>query len=132
MKLFPVEARGKTVVLKPNLVEYDPAGAINTHPLVIAAAIEAFRTLGAREVIVAEGPGHRRDNEYLLTASGLHAILKDTRARYVDLNHDDVRPLKLKSGFTRLQRLYFPETILKADLLVSMPKLKTHHWAGVT
>ena len=25
-----------------------------------------------------------------------------------------------------------PETILSADLLVSMPKLKTHHWAGVT
>jgi uncharacterized protein (DUF362 family) len=113
-------------------VEYDPTAAINTHPSVIAAAIEAFLGLGARQVIVAEGPGHRRDNEYLLTASGLHFVLKETKARYVDLNHDDVRPLKLQSSFTKLKQLYFPETILKADLLVSMPKLKTHHWAGVT
>ncbi len=132
IKLFGLQVHGKTVVLKPNLVEYDPAGVINTHPAVISAAIEAFRSLGAREVLVAEGPGHRRDTEYLLTASGLYATLKDHQARYVDLSYDDVRLLQLQSRFTKLQQLYFPETVLKADLLVSMPKLKTHHWAGVT
>ena len=132
IKIFNLSLRGKTVVLKPNLVEYDPSGVINTHPAVISGAIEAFRTLGAREVIVAEGPGHRRDNEYLLTASGLLAILKDHKASYVDLNYDDTRRLKLRSHFTALGHLYYPETITKADLLVSMPKLKTHHWAGVT
>ena len=131
-QLFRLSMRGKTVVLKPNLVEYDPAGAINTHPAVISAAVEAFRRLGAREVLVAEGPGHRRDNEYLLTASGLYSTLKELKARYVDLNNDDARRLKLRSHFTSLEELYFPETVLKADLLVSMPKLKTHHWAGVT
>ncbi|MBI3665549.1 MAG: DUF362 domain-containing protein, partial [Acidobacteria bacterium] len=77
IQLFRLSLRGKTVVLKPNLVEYDPAGVINTHPAVISAAVEAFRRLGAGEVLVAEGPGHRRDNEYLLTASGLYSILKD-------------------------------------------------------
>src|SRR5262249_11302837 len=35
-------------------------------------------------------------------------------------------------NFTNLKQLYLPETLFKADLLVSMPKLKTHHWAGVT
>lgn len=132
LKLFGLNLQGKRVVLKPNLVEYDPGGAINTHPAVISATIEAFKSLGARDVLVAEGPAHRRDNEYLLTASGLYAILKDHKARYVDLNQDDVRRLKLQSQFTRLNHLYLPETVLKADLLVSMPKLKTHHWAGVT
>jgi uncharacterized protein (DUF362 family) len=132
IKLFNFNLRGKRVVLKPNLVEYDPAGVINTHPAVISGAIEAFKTLGAREVIVAEGPGHRRDNEYLLTASGLLLVLKDHKAPYVDLNYDDARPLKLRSHFTNLRHLYFPKTVAEADLLVSMPKLKTHHWAGVT
>lgn len=132
LKLFRLSVRGKTVVLKPNLVEYDPAAVINTHPAVIAAAIDAFRSLGAREVVVAEGPGHRRDIEYLLTASGLHQMLRDRDAQYVDLNYEDVQPLELASRYTELRRLYFPETVLKADLLVSMPKLKTHHWAGVT
>jgi uncharacterized protein (DUF362 family) len=132
LKAFPLGVQGKTVVLKPNLVEYDPGGVINTHPALIAATIEAFRSLGAREVLVAEGPGHRRDHEYLLTASGLYSVLEDAGVRYVDLNHDDVRPLALRSHFTTLRQLYYPETILRADLLVSMPKLKTHHWAGVT
>jgi uncharacterized protein (DUF362 family) len=127
-----LELHGKRVLLKPNLVEFDPKTAINTHPAVIEAAIDAFKTLGAREVIVAEGPGHRRDNEYLLSASGLYDVIKEHRIRYVDLNTDDVRLTKLKSNFTYFQQLYLPETLYNADLLVSMPKLKTHHWAGVT
>ena len=132
LKLFHLNVNGKTVVLKPNLVEFDPHGVINTHPAVVAGALAAFRSLGAKEVIVAEGPGHRRDNEFLLTASGLYDVLKEYHAPYIDLNYDDVRPVKLNTSFTTLKQLYLPETLFRADLLVSMPKLKTHHWAGVT
>lgn len=132
IRQFRLPVVGRKIVLKPNLVEFDPAGVINTHPAVIAAAVEAFRRLGAREVVVAEGPGHRRDTEHLVAASGLFRTLTDLGARYVDLNHDDVRAVTLRSQFTTLGRLHLPETILGADLIVSMPKLKTHHWAGVT
>jgi uncharacterized protein (DUF362 family) len=132
IKLFQMDLTGKRVLLKPNLVEFDPKGVINTHAAVIEAAIDSFKSLGAREVIVAEGPGHRRDNEYLLTASGLYDVIKEHRVRYVDLNSDDVHLTKLKSSYTHLKELYLPETLYNADLLVSMPKLKTHHWAGVT
>lgn len=130
--LFKLDLKGKRIVLKPNLVEFDPKGVINTHPAVIEAAIGSFRSLGAREVVVAEGPGHRRDSEYLLTASGIYDVINEHRVRYVDLNTDDVRLTKLSSNFTNLRELYLPETLFNADLLVSMPKLKTHHWAGVT
>jgi uncharacterized protein (DUF362 family) len=132
LHLFKLDLKGKRIILKPNLVEFDPKGVINTHPAVIEAAIASFRSLGAREVVVAEGPGHRRDNEYLLTASGVYDVINEHRVRYVDLNTDDVRLIKLRSSFTNLRQLYLPETLLNADLLVSMPKLKTHHWAGVT
>jgi uncharacterized protein (DUF362 family) len=132
LQLFALDVRGKTILLKPNLVEFDPNGVINTHPALVEAAITAFRRSGAREVIVGEGPGHRRDNEYLLRASGLYAIMKEHAIRYVDLNSDDVQLRKLRSRFTRLNELYLPKTLFNADLLVSMPKLKTHHWAGVT
>jgi uncharacterized protein (DUF362 family) len=130
--LFNLDVKGKRILLKPNLVEFDPNGVINTHPAVIEAALISFRSLGAREVVVAEGPGHRRDSEYLLTASGIYDVIKEQRARYVDLNTDDVRLTKLHSSFTNLRQLYLPESLFNADLLVSMPKLKTHHWAGVT
>jgi len=132
LRMFDLDVAGRRVVLKPNLVEFDPAGVINTHPSLIFATIEAFRLEGAREVIVAEGPGHRRDNEYLLEASGLAARLRDAGAAYVDLNQDAVRRVPLETRFTDLGELYLPETVLGADLFVSMPKLKTHHWAGVT
>ncbi|MGD8277550.1 MAG: DUF362 domain-containing protein [Gemmatimonadota bacterium] len=132
LDLFGVEAQDKRVVLKPNFVEFDPHGAINTNPALIAATIEAFRLRGAQEVVVAEGPGHRRDSEYIVTASGLHDVLRDTGARYVDLNGDAIRPVAAGSAYTRLGSLYLPATVLDADLFVSMPKLKTHHWAGTT
>ncbi|MCX6901768.1 MAG: DUF362 domain-containing protein [Verrucomicrobia bacterium] len=125
-------ARGKRVVLKPNLVEYYEARGVNTHPALVAAAIGAFRSVGAREVIVAEGPGHQRDTEMLIEQSGLDDALKAERTAFVDLNLDSTHPVPLRANYTRLGRLFFPDTILGADLVVSMPKLKTHHWVGAT
>jgi uncharacterized protein (DUF362 family) len=132
LRLFQLPLAGKRVVLKPNFVEFDPNGVVNTHPTLVAATIEAFRRAGAQQVVVAEGPGHYRDTEHILTATGLHAVLREHRTRYVDLNNDDVRAVRAGSHYTRLRHLYLPETLLDADLVVSMPKLKTHHWAGVT
>ena len=31
-----------------------------------------------------------------------------------------------------MKNLWLPRTVLEADFLVSMPKIKTHHWSGVT
>ncbi|HJZ77938.1 MAG TPA: DUF362 domain-containing protein [Vicinamibacterales bacterium] len=132
LALFDLDVRGKRVFLKPNLVEYEAGTVINTHPYVVAGAVEAFLRAGAREVVVGEGPGHRRDIEYLLTATGLSDVLADLRVRFVDLNHDDVARVKLASRFTGLTEISLPVELLKSDVVVSMPKLKTHHWAGLT
>lgn len=127
-----IDVRGKSVLLKPNMVEYEPGEAINTHPAVVAGAAVALRRAGAREVRVGEGPGHRRDVEYLLTATGLFEHLRDGGISFVDLNHDDVREVPLRSWFTGMRSLALPVSVLAADLVVSMPKLKAHHWAGMT
>ncbi|MBL8137486.1 MAG: DUF362 domain-containing protein [Acidobacteria bacterium] len=127
-----VDLLGRRVLLKPNLVEYEPGTVINTHPSVVIGAAVACRRLGAREVMVAEGPGHRRDLEYLLGSTGLLEELESERVPFVDLNHDDVEAVPLRSWFTTLGELALPQSLLRADIIVSMPKLKTHHWAGVT
>jgi uncharacterized protein (DUF362 family) len=127
-----VDVRGRRVFLKPNMVEYESDTAINTHPLVVAGAALAFRAAGAADVVVGEGPGHRRDIEYLLTGTGLYEHLRENRIRFVDLNHDDVRQVALGSRFTGLETLALPVELLKADFIVSMPKLKTHHYAAMT
>ena len=120
------------VVLKPNLVDYYVDRPLNTHPAMVAAAISALRQLGAREVIVGEGPGHNRDMEMILEQTGFDGVLKDEKVRFVDLNLDAISPVNIVSKYTGLSEFFFPHTILGADLVVSMPKLKTHHWAGVT
>ena len=99
---FTVRGRG----LKPNLVEYSPTAAINTHPMVIAGAIEALYKLGAARVTVAEGPGHVRDTQMLIEECGLAEQLKAVgRSRFVDLNFDDVSRVPLRTGLTSLGEL---------------------------
>jgi uncharacterized protein (DUF362 family) len=132
LRELAIDVRGRSVLLKPNMVEYEANQAINTHPLVVVGAADALRRAGAREVLVGEGPGHRRDVEYLLTSTGLIDYLRDLRVPFVDLNHDDVREVALRSWFTGLRSMALPASVLRADLVVSLPKLKTHHWAGMT
>ena len=43
-----------------------------------------------------------------------------------------MRLVPLRSSFTGLSELAFPVAVLRADVVVSMPKLKTHHWAAMT
>jgi uncharacterized protein (DUF362 family) len=132
LELLRPAVAGKRVLLKPNMVEYEPGTPINTDPMVIAGAAQAFLRAGAREVVVGEGPGHRRDIEYLLTATGLYDRLTDLKLRFVDLNHDDVAVRPLRSHFTGLESIALPAALLQSDFIVSLPKLKTHHWAGMT
>ncbi len=123
---------GKRVVLKPNLVEYHRDKVINTNPRVVAAAIELCRREGATEVIVAEGPGHWRNVEYLVKESGLGDVLQQLNVPFVDINHDEPVKLPNLGRLTGLEYLFMSRTIVTADVLISMPKLKTHHWAGAT
>jgi uncharacterized protein (DUF362 family) len=132
LQLFPLDVKGKAVVLKPNLVDYSPGNAINTHPVLVLAAAECFRELGAKEVIVAEGPGHQRDTALVLFESGYELLLRENGIRFVDLNRDELVPVDLSADYSGLKCLWLPRTVLRADFLVSMPKVKTHHWSGVT
>jgi uncharacterized protein (DUF362 family) len=127
-----VDVRGRRVFLKPNMVEYEPGTAINTNPLVVIGAAMAFKTAGAAEVTVGEGPGHRRDTDYLVTRTGLYEHLREHRIRFIDLNQDDVQDVALQSRYMGLEKLALPVELLRSDFIVSMPKLKTHHWAGMT
>ena len=126
------DVRGKTVLLKPNLVEFDPSTAINTDPRLVAAAVLAFRRLGAASVTVGEGPGHRRDTEYVVSRSGLLDALHAVEAPFVDLNLAPLVRRPLHSRFTDLRELWLPDVVVNSDVVVSMPKMKTHHWGGVT
>jgi uncharacterized protein (DUF362 family) len=132
LREFRLNLREKTVLLKPNLVEYIAGVEVNTNPLLVGAAAEAFLRLGARRVVVGEGPGHQRDTYLVLAESGLGSRLSSQHIRFVDLNRDELCNVPVKATYTGLDHLWLPRTVVTSDFVVSMPKVKTHHWAGVT
>ncbi len=124
--------RNKYVLLKPNMVEPSrDAPHMTTHPAMVLAAAEVFLQFGAR-VVVGEAPGHLRDSELALLESGIGAALDDMQLPFADLNYEEVAPRKNRGGASGLQQIWFPKTVHAADWIVSMPKMKTHHWVGVT
>ena len=128
----PASLRGKTVLLKPNMVEPTrEAPHMTTHPAVVLATAEVFRRAGAN-VVIGEAPGHVRDTELALIESGIQSALDDADLPFADLNYEDVVWVKNRGGASKLEGIYFPRTVATADLVVSMPKLKTHHWVGLT
>jgi uncharacterized protein (DUF362 family) len=129
---FDLPIAGKNVLLKPNLVSLDAGGCINTQSVVIGAARESLLRLGAKRVMVAEGSALERDTEAILEAARLRDYVDDLRACFVDLNTDDVELVPLRTRASKLRHLYLPRAVLEADFVVSLPKLKTHQWAGVT
>ena len=129
---FNLLVQGKTVLLKPNLVGLDPLGVMNTHPAVIAATRESFLRLGAARVLVGDGPAMDRDTHAILESVRLREFMGELGRDFCDLNLDDVDKVVLETHASKLKELFLPKTVLGVDFLVSMPKLKTHHWAGVT
>src|SRR6266705_3937809 len=132
LRLFNLNVRRKSVLLKPNIVEYIPGRPVNTDAQLIGATAEAFLRRDAASVTVGEGPGHHRYTDLLLHETGLGDQLAHRKIAFVDLNRDELIKTKLQANYSGLGHLWLPRTVLASDFIVSMPKVKTHHWVGVT
>lgn len=128
----PVSIAGRRVLLKPNMVE--PSRRMphmTTHPAVVVAAAEVFRAWGAT-VTFGEAPGHVRDSQMALFESGLGPALESEKIEFADLNYEEATWVPNAGRASKLAGFYFPRSVAEADLIVSLPKLKTHHWVGMT
>ncbi len=128
----PAWIKGRRVLLKPNMVEpRRDRPQMTTHPAVLSAAIEVFAKWDA-EVVVGEAPGHVRDTEMALVESGLIDVIEEHKVEFADLNYEETRWVPNVGRQSSLEGFWMPGSIVAADLVVSMPKLKTHHWVGMT
>lgn len=130
--LQPEQLKGRRVLLKPNMVEPTRLSPhMTTHPAVVVATAEVFRKWDAI-VSVGEAPGHVRDTEMALAESSLGDALDAAQLPFADLNYEEVGWKDNRLKVSPLPGLFFPRSVLEADLVVSLPKLKTHHWVGMT
>ncbi len=119
---FPISWAGKKVLLKPNmLAAWPPARAVTTHPAIVEGVILALERRGAR-VMVGDNPGAQQYGDAARAAdvSGLRAA---AGKRWVDLATSPVE-VAVHSRF--FERLAVSREVLEADLIVNLPKLKTH------
>jgi uncharacterized protein (DUF362 family) len=64
--------------------------------------------------------------------SGLENVLAEDKIPFTGLKLSSVVKMPSEGKASKFEVFYFPEEILKADIVVSMAKMKTHHWASVT
>lgn len=127
------ELAGKRVLVKPHLAgPHAKAGHTNTHPLAVRATAAAFLSLGAAEVAVGEGAGHRRDALLVLEESGLTDVLASEGLIFHDLNTGPVHRARNAGHWSRLGDLWLPDALDRADIIVSVAKMKTHHRIGAS
>ncbi|MCY7348652.1 MAG: DUF362 domain-containing protein [Pyrinomonadaceae bacterium] len=122
---------GDTVLLKPNLtVFYGTEEGCTTDPLVVGALIRLAKEAGAARVIVGESSGEFFDSIQCMKITGVAAVAEREGAEMVDLGSDDTpsRDVKLASG----EIVPRPAPILDADVIINVPKAKTHHYEPVS
>ena len=107
------------------------------------SAVDKFLTGEENLVLMADlrhmgkHDGRRRAAELLdrfdlAEAAGYFHTVPDFEDHFVDLNLDEVTRVRPSAQFSRIKKLYLPNSALGTDLLVSIAKMKTHHWVGAT
>jgi uncharacterized protein (DUF362 family) len=120
-----------TVLLKPNLtVFYSAEEGCTTDPLAIGALIRLAKEAGAGRVFVGESSGEFFSSIKCMEVTGIAAMAEREGAEIVDLGSDDTPNLwvRLASG----ESVPRPVPLLEADVVINVPKAKTHHYEPIS
>jgi uncharacterized protein (DUF362 family) len=124
----------QTVLIKPNLtVYYSAEEGCTTDPLVVGALIQLSREAGASRVQVAESSGEFLSSIECMRITGMAAVAEKHSAELVDLGSDETpnRTVPVPRGVV-LKSAPLPEPLLRADVIIDVPKAKNHHIEPIT
>ena len=114
--------RGEKVLLKPNMLSAKaPEKGITTHPLILEAMIDEVRSAGG-EVWIGDSPsGAFEGIQMYWENTGYSALAERT----------GVRLINFEAGGTVIRELggrefHLSRAVLEADVLINLPKFKTH------
>lgn len=125
---------GQSVLLKVNLLtKAEPTRAITTHPEVVRAVVRLVKEAGAGSVAIGDSPGGRTSAQSaraIFEASGLAAVARDENVELVLLDDSVVRAPA--PGGHLYQHFNLGRAAVDADVLINMPRLKTHGFMMMT
>ncbi len=113
--------KGSRVVFKPNLVfGRKPEAGINTHPAVLRAALKLAKECGARQLLVGDSPGYGTARAAAKNC-GLLEVIEAEGAELIEFTSTE--NVRENRTFVRLE---LAKELLDADVIVNLPKMKTH------
>ncbi len=128
LQVFPLSFAGKKVVIKPNILgPYPEEKGITTHPSLVCALVRALKKRGA-SCQVGDNPGASgyAANEHCARISG---ILNAADRCFVNFAKETVQ-VETKSRWVK--KLVVSKPILDADIVINLPKFKTHLQTRIT
>jgi uncharacterized protein (DUF362 family)/NAD-dependent dihydropyrimidine dehydrogenase PreA subunit len=124
--VFTIPSR-KKVLLKPNILgQHKPEECITTHPSVVEAVIRLFLEQNC-EVIIGESSGFFLEGgtTKALELSGMKKIAEKYKIKLVNLEQIPVK--QIRDDEARMYKnLQISKLLFDVDLVVNLPKLKTH------
>jgi uncharacterized protein (DUF362 family)/Pyruvate/2-oxoacid:ferredoxin oxidoreductase delta subunit len=122
LEAFPRNWAGKSVLVKPNiLAPHAPDKGVTTHPKLVRAVVQALLHRKAR-VMVGDNPGisaYGRSGR----AAGVSGIEQAALGCYIPLGQ---YPVHCPASSRYFDQVTVSRQILEADVIISLPKLKTH------
>ena len=128
-ELFLLELQGKKVFIKPNLLRASEAKeGIITHPAVLRAIVEKVETMGPASIVVGDNPGVfcYGANEESFRKTGL---MEAAKGYYQNIGNDS---LEVDFNPDFMSRVSLSRIVLEADIIISLPKFKTHGLTVIT
>ncbi|MBI9108678.1 MAG: DUF362 domain-containing protein [Spirochaetales bacterium] len=115
---------GKKILLKPNvLFDSDVSKAVTTHPEFLRAAIRLMKELGASEIYAGDSPGFQKPG-FRAKRCGLSDVCLEEGVTWYDFSHGTV--LRNSPEYRMVNQFMVSDIVDKVDLIISLPKLKTH------
>ena len=125
-----LDVTGKIVLLKPNILfDTSPEKAVTTHPVFLEAAIRLVRERGASRILVGDSPGIQVPG-FSARGSGLGEAAKKNGAEWVDFTREKIE-IPCPEGKV-MKKFTVTGAVADADLIISLPKLKTHQLMNYT
>lgn len=127
--LFPMELNGKRVLIKPNVLRASEAKeGIVTHPAVLRAVVEKVESMTPASIVVGDNPGlfSYGANEASFQQTGL---MDAAKGYYRNIGND---PVKVGFNADFMPSVSVSRAVLDADIIISLPKFKTHGLTVVT